>query len=78
MTILAKELDTYEAHRERLLSAAKGKWVLIKGDRVVDTFESRADAVNRGYEEFGDGPFLTKRIAEVEIPLMFTSIFVKA
>lgn len=78
MTILSQELDTFEANRPRLLAAAKGKWVLIKGDRVVDTFESRADAVNRGHQEFGDVPFLTKRIAEIEIPLTFTSIFVKA
>lgn len=71
--ILDKELATFEAHREDLLGRAKGKFVLIKGDRVVDVFENAVDATKRGYDEFGNSPFLVKEILEVDLPTNFTS-----
>lgn len=73
MTILRHELDTYEAHKEELLGRAKGMYVLIKGDRILDVFASQEDAVRRGYEELGNVPFLVKQVLEVELPLNFTT-----
>jgi hypothetical protein len=73
-TVLDEELRTYETHRQELLGRAKGKFVLIKKDRIVDVFASQEDALKRGYEEFGNHPFLVKEIVEVEVPLYFTSL----
>jgi len=72
-TKLDRELATYEANREKLLARASGKFVLIKGDQVVDEFESIGDALKVGYERFGNSPFLVKQVLDVEIPLSFTS-----
>ena len=72
-TILDEELKTYETHREELLGRAKGKFVLVKDDRIVDVFESLQDALKRGYEEYGNEPFLVKQVVEVEVPANFTS-----
>jgi hypothetical protein len=72
-TGLEREVETYEAHRAELLGRAKDKFVLIKGDKVVDVFESVQDALKRGYDTFGNTPFLVKKIVEVEMPLNFTS-----
>ncbi len=36
--LLEKELATYEHKRDELLAKAKGKFVLIKDDEVVDVF----------------------------------------
>jgi hypothetical protein len=71
---LAAELQTFAAHRNELLGRAKGKYVLIKGPNVVDVFEDRTDALARGYREFGNHPFLVKKVTEVEAPLTFTSL----
>ena len=71
--LLDQELATYEAHRDELLGKATGKFVLIKGDRIVDIFENPIDATKRGYEEFGSTPFFVKEIVEIEIPANFTS-----
>ena len=76
MTILAKELDTYQLHREELLGRAKGMFVLIKSDRIVDVFVNEEDALRRGYEELGNVPFLVKHVLEVELPLNFTTYVV--
>ncbi len=70
---LSKEMRTYAAHREELLGRAKGKYVLIKQDRILGEFESRQDALRRGYDEIGNTPFLVKRVVETEVPFNFTS-----
>ncbi len=70
---LSAEMTTYTAHREELLGRARGKYVLIRQDRILGEFESRQDALQRGYEEFGRSPFLVKRVVETEVPLNFTS-----
>ncbi|MDP9190739.1 MAG: hypothetical protein M3P06_03445 [Acidobacteriota bacterium] len=70
---LQNEIAFFEARRAELLKQAKGRFVLIKNDRVIDVFESSTAAIRRGYEEFGNEPFLVKQVVDVEIPLNFTS-----
>lgn len=72
-TQLDQELRTYEKRRLELLSQAEGKFVLIKGDRLVDVYESQEDALKRGHQEFGSEPFLVKQVVEFEVPLNFAS-----
>ncbi|MBI3798266.1 MAG: hypothetical protein HY268_15045 [Deltaproteobacteria bacterium] len=71
--ILATELKTYERHREELLGAAEGKFVLIHEAEVVGVYESQMDAIAEGYRRFGNVPFLVKQIVKIEIPLNFSS-----
>ena len=72
-TKLDIELETFNRNRTALLGQARGKFALIKGDRIVDLFESQQDAINRGYKEFGNEPFLVKQILEVDTLENFTS-----
>lgn len=76
-TVLDEELRTYEAHRDNLLGRARGQFVLIKNDRIIDVFASREDAIRRGYREFGNQPFLVKEVVDVEMPLHFTSFEIR-
>lgn len=62
---LEKELATYKAKLPELKAQA-GRFVLIHGDDVIDTFSSYDDAIKDGYEKFGLEPFLVKRIEAVE------------
>jgi hypothetical protein len=71
--LLKKEIKTYNAHKAELVGQSKGKFVLIKDDRIVGVFESEMDAAHQGYERFGNVPFLVKQVVEVEVPLDFTS-----
>lgn len=68
---LEKELATYQ---EKLpeLKKDEGKYVLIHGDRIVDTFSTYEDALKAGYKEFNLEPFLVKQIQSVE-PLYYFS-----
>jgi hypothetical protein len=71
--VLDTEMKTYEQNRERLLGESEGRYVLIHGDRILGTFESEMDAINAGYQQLGNVPFLVKEVVRVEVPVSFTS-----
>lgn len=75
MTTMAlnKELEAYEAHRNELLGKAEGKYVLIHDGDVIDIFDSQMDAINHGYQRFGNVPFLVKQVLAVEPTVNFAS-----
>ena len=73
MELLRQELETYDTHREQLLGEARGKFVLIRGDSIVSTYDTEQDAINEGYRQFGNVPFLVKRVAALDEPANFLS-----
>ena len=68
---LEKELETYK-NKLPELKAHEGKFVLIHGESVVDTFTSYEDALKEGYKTFGLDPFLVKQILAIE-PVFYFS-----
>ena len=76
ITGLEKELETYAARRSELLARARGKFVLIKGERVVDLFDTEDEALARGYHEFVPEAFLVRQIVDVDVVETYTSIAV--
>ena len=68
---LEKELATYKSKLAEL-KVHEGKYVLIQGENIVDTFTSYEDALKEGYKEFGTSPFLVKQILAVEPVFSFT------
>lgn len=62
---LERELATYKERFPELVQH-EGRFVLIQGDNVVDTFDSYADALKQGYKQFGLTPFLVKQIQSTE------------
>lgn len=74
--VLEEEKTYYNSVKSELLGKAKNEFALIKGKQVIDTFKSKEDAVKRGYELFGNTPFLVKRIEELEMPQNFTSYLI--
>jgi hypothetical protein len=72
---LEKELETYKRKLSEL-KALEGKFVLIHGDEVVETFSSYEDAIKEGYSKFGLEPFLVKQISSIE-QAQFVSRFVE-
>jgi hypothetical protein len=69
---LEKELETYKKNLSDLISQHAGKFVLIYGDKVVDTFSTYEDAIKSGYQQFKAEPFLVKQVHKVE-PVFFVS-----
>lgn len=69
---LEKELETYKKNLPDLKAKHEGKYALIHGETVVDTFSTYEDAIKRGYQEFKTQPFLVKQIHAIE-PVFFVS-----
>lgn len=63
---LERELATYARHLESLKEHT-GKFVLIHGDDVVETFVSYEDAIKAGYAQFKLEPFLVNQIETDEM-----------
>ncbi len=71
MATLEKEVETYNRLLPSLLNQV-GKFALIKGDQLVETFDTYQDAMKRGYSEFKLEPFMVKQIAPAERLAYFT------
>lgn len=67
---LEQELKTYEQAKQKLLPESRGKFALVKGDKIVGIYVSKEDALAEGYEKFGNDEFLVKEIVEME-PINF-------
>jgi hypothetical protein len=71
---LEKEMETYKRTLPEL-KKDEGKYVLISGDKVIDTFTSYEDAIKEGYKLFKLQPFFVKQIHSIEhIQLISRSI----
>ena len=71
--LLNEELEAYEKNKPDLVGKNLGKFVLIKGKEIIGIYESEKDAINSGFEKFGNVPFLVKKIEEIEQKQNFTS-----
>jgi hypothetical protein len=71
MAALDRELVTYRRELPNLL-ADEGKFVLVKGDDLIEKFDTYEDALKVGYEKFKLEPFLVKRISHTEQIAYFT------
>ena len=68
---LEKELATYQANLPEL-KQHEGKFVLIHGEQIIDTFNSYEDAIKAGYKQFNLEPFLVKQIQTIEPVFCFS------
>ena len=75
MDELTQEYAVYECKREELEAAHTGKYVLIKGDEVIGTFDTLDDALRVAVKRFGRGPYLIEEIGlpmpEMVLPISF-------
>jgi hypothetical protein len=63
---LEKELKFFESKRKEWLRDYKDKFVLIKGEELIDVFSTLEDAYKEGVKRYGNQPFLIKRVTEEE------------
>lgn len=74
---LGKEYQLFKEHRDELLAKGEGKFVLIKGETIVNIFASYEDALKEGLARFGNVPFLIKEVRREEDVNFFYTHFVR-
>jgi hypothetical protein len=61
--LLATELAAYQRELPRLLAEGEeGRWVLVQGDELVSVWDTFSDAIQAGYDRFGQTPFLVQQV----------------
>ena len=69
--VLEREIETYRKELPRLLAAGQaGRFVLIKGEQVVGTWDTQAEAIQAGRERFGLEPLAVKKIDPRDVELL--------
>lgn len=63
---LDQELKYFSEHRDELLKACGGQFVLVKGATLVGAFTTEQEAYRAGLEKFGNEAFLIKKVAPEE------------
>ncbi len=61
---ISKEVRIFENNRASLVKEAKGKYVLVYKEDIIDIYDTEEVAVREGYTKFGNVPFLVKEILE--------------
>jgi len=72
-TSLRIERAYFDEHRENLLKLGRGRFVLIKGRKVYGFFDTKFDAIDAGYEKFGNVPYFVHKVSEVDEPVVIAS-----
>ena len=68
---LEREIETYRKELPRLLAAGQAdRFVLIKGDQVVGTWSTQAEAIQAGRQRFGLEPLAVKKVDPRDVELL--------
>lgn len=65
---LEQELKYFESNKAELLKHHEGKFALIKGDKLINTYTKEEEAYEEGVKRFGTEPFLIKRVSKEDPP----------
>ena len=64
--MLEKEYQYFLKHKDTLLKEYEGKFVVIIGDKVVDSRSSREEALKKASSKHAIGTFLIQKISRGE------------
>ena len=62
--LLDEEISYYESRKEELIRNHINRHLLIKGSKLIGSFETRDQAIAEGYRLYGAGPFLVRLTGE--------------
>ncbi len=66
---LERELETFWANLPTLLQKHAGRFVLIHGEQVAGTWDTKAEALAEGYQRYNLDPFLVMQVVAEEKPI---------
>lgn len=73
---LQKELTFFNKNKGEYLKHYKNKFLLIKGENLVGSFDAEEQAYETGIQKYGNEPFLIKQVLEQEPTLTVSSLSV--
>lgn len=62
--MLDTELAYYKAHKNEWLQSHRDRFVLVKGEQLIGTFDTQEQALRAGARLYGLDSFLIRRVTE--------------
>lgn len=62
-TMLEKEYEYYQSHRDELLTKYEGKFIVIVGEAVLGAFDTREEAIIETQKDHKVGTFLVQQVS---------------
>ena len=69
MSGITDEIEAFEQMQRELESDHRGRWVLIRDRRLIDTYDSFEFAADDAVRRFGSGPYLIRQVGAPAITL---------
>ena len=63
--LLDEEISFYEFNKEEFTREHINRHLLIKGSKLIGSFENRDQAIAEGYRRYGTDPFLVRLTGEI-------------
>lgn len=77
-SVLQHEIEFFESKKQDWLKLYKNQFVLVKDYKLAGIYSAYQDAVNAGFTQFGNQPFLVKQVADQEPLAQIPALFVGA
>ena len=71
---LQEEIACYNANLDSFVGEHGNEYVLIKGSSVVGYFPTEREAINAGYDRFGNQAFLVRPCTASRGPVLFLGL----
>ena len=76
MASLEREFKYYQANKERLLSEHKGKFAIIKGEKILGIFDDKANAIETTKKDHPLGTFMVQEVVEDDVLTFHSQVLV--
>ena len=69
-----KELEYYKVNNDELLKHYENQFLVFMGDNCIGAFTTEQEAYEAGLKQFGNVPFLIKRVTKEEEIIRFPAL----
>lgn len=76
--LLDKEIKYFNSKKAEFIKTYLNQFVLIKGEQLIGSYTTEAEAYKAGVEKLGNEPFLIKQVVEKEETISFPALTVGA
>ena len=73
MAKLDREYEFYKANKESLLLKYEGEFIVIVGEKIVGSFDTRGEAIDGAAKDHKPGTFLIQKVCKEEEVIYFRS-----
>jgi len=72
--VLQTELNYFNKQRQEWLNTYENQYALVKGEELIGTYTTEAEAYKAGLEKVGNQPFLIKQVVKEDKEISYPAL----